>query len=94
MAITTTLTALSTTATVICTPATGILTDPIPVLVQNPDAAINIFIGGPAVTNTGATTGIRLTPGQSVPLTLAEGDTLYAIAASATPNVCVMLGRQ
>lgn len=94
MAITTTLTALSTARAIIFTPTTGTLQDPTPLLIQNADAAINIFIGGPTVTNTGATTGLLLAPGQVIPLSLINGDILYAIAASGTPDVAVIAGRQ
>lgn len=94
MAIKTTLSALSTTRAAVFTPTTGSLQDPTPILIQNPDAAINIFLGGPTVTNTGAATGILISPGQIITMSLTNGDILYAIAASGTPNIVVMAGRQ
>ena len=95
MAITTTLTTLATgAATLIASTTKAALTDETPVMVQNQDSAINIYIGGATVTASGATTGIKIQAGQSFPLTLLNSDSLYAIAASGTPNVVVMLGRQ
>lgn len=94
MAITTTVTALSTAAAKVATPANGRVDDPIPVIVQNLDTVITEYIGGSTVTNSGATQGIALLPGQIITMTLMQGDNLYAIAASGTPSICVMLGRQ
>lgn len=81
--------------TLIASGANGRIDDPIPVLVQNNDGAIDIFIGGPNVT---AATGIKLPHANGLPgplqFQLRNNDILYAIAASATPNINVMLGRQ
>jgi hypothetical protein len=73
----------------------GTATDPLPVTIGNTDAAIAIWIGGPGVT---AATGTKLLPGASQSYQMvgdpAISDIFYAIAASATPNASVMIGRQ
>lgn len=94
MALITSLTTLATAAaSLLCTPTNGRSDDPIPVVVQNQDAAITIYVGGPTVTNTGATTGIKVLAGQSIALRVMNGDSVYAIPASGTPNVVTLTGR-
>ncbi len=71
---------------------TGNVTDQIPVLILNTDASITIYIGGSNVTSSN---GLPLTAGSSIPLTLINaGDIPYAISASGTPKMAVLLGRQ
>lgn len=69
----------------------GVAGDPLPVLIQNADAAIVIYLGGPTVTEA---TGFPLAAGESVPMSLIGGDIPYAIAASGTPSCSVLVGRQ
>jgi len=70
---------------------TGTLQDPLPVLIQNIDAAITVYIGGPTV-NAG---GYPLLAGQSLPLALyGPSEIPYVYPASGTPIVAVLVGRQ
>lgn len=73
-------------------PIQGTLQDPLPVLIQNVDAAITIYIGGSTVT---AATGFPIAPGGSVPMALyGSSEIPYAIAASGTPKLALLVGRQ
>ena len=66
--------------------------DPLPVMIKNMDASITIYVGGANVTSSN---GYPLLAGQSFPLSLVgAGDLPYAIAASATPKMAVIVGRQ
>lgn len=58
-------------------------------LVYN-DGAATVYLGGPAVTTSGATKGIPVTAGAYGPgLDLNSGDRLYGIVASGTVSVLV-----
>ena len=71
---------------------TGTLQDPLPVAIQNIDSAITIYIGGSGVT---AATGYPLLAGQSFPFALyGSSEIPYAISASGTPVIAVLVGRQ
>jgi hypothetical protein len=71
---------------------TGTLQDPLPVAIQNIDAAITIYLGGPGVT---AVNGYPLLAGVSFPLALyGSSEIPYAISASGTPVIAVLVGRQ
>jgi hypothetical protein len=59
------------------------------VSMQNVDSSINIYIGGSNVTS--SSYGFRLIPGGALSLDVSAGDDLYAIAASGTPSVAVIL---
>jgi hypothetical protein len=75
---------VATTATLIFTATVhGFLT------VHNEDAAIKVFIGGPTVTNSGATAGLGLAnaAAQPVQIPLFIGESVFAAAASGTPLV-------
>jgi len=75
--------------------------NPKTVVIQNNDAAINVFIGGETRGGPGADTkggasytlsaanGFKLAFGQSASFVLGPSDTLYGIAASGTPSVIV-----
>ena len=70
----------------------GSLQDPLPIILQNLDAAINIFIGGPDVSSSN---GYALAPGASLPMQLfGESEIPYIVAASGTPTLAVLCGRQ
>lgn len=72
----------------------GSVGDPLPVLLVNIDGAIVAWIGGPDVT---ADNGVPLAAGESLPLSLVGApvtDIPYAIAASDTPAMAIMVGRQ
>jgi hypothetical protein len=70
----------------------GTIQDPLPVAIQNIDAAIVIYVGGPTVT---AATGYPVDPGGSIPMALyGSSEIPYAISASGVPLVAVLVGRQ
>ena len=70
----------------------GTLADPIPVIVQNTDAAITVFIGGPDVS---LTNGFQLLKGAQITVSIeAKTAVPYAIAASGSPVVAVLATRQ
>lgn len=95
MAITTkAVTATAATATLLFTPTAASIGDETPLIVQNTDTTIIIYLGGPTVTATGTTKGIALLAGQSMPMTLLDSDSLYFFPASGTPIAVVMVGRQ
>jgi hypothetical protein len=54
-----------------------------------PDASVDVFLGGAAVT---ATTGLKLKAGGTVPVTvpLFPGDTLFGVVATGTATVGVL----
>jgi hypothetical protein len=71
---------------------TGVDGDEIPFLITNCDAVIVIYIGGPGVTTA---TGTPLAAGAALPIGVVGGGEIpYAIAASGTPTVAVLAGRQ
>jgi hypothetical protein len=58
--------------------------------IQNIDSAITIYIGGAGVTSTSY--GVQLPFGSSVTLdSLSQNEVVYAIAASGTPKVAVLM---
>jgi hypothetical protein len=59
------------------------------VSMQNIDSSINIYIGTSTVTS--SSYGFKLIPGGALSLDIMSGDDLYAIAASGTPSVAVIL---
>ena len=70
----------------------GSLQDPLPLLLQNLDNTIDIWIGGEDVSTT---KGWLLVPGASIPMQLfGSSEIPYAIAASGTPVIAVLVGRQ
>lgn len=69
----------------------GNIGDPIPIIIQNLDAALNMWIGGP---NVDATHGILLGPGQSLPMNLYGESEIPYVFAVGTPIVAVLVGRQ
>jgi len=69
----------------------GVDGDELPLLIQNLDPAIVVYLGGPDVS---ATNGLPLAVGATVPMMLIGTDIPYAISASGTPSVCVFAGRQ
>jgi hypothetical protein len=69
----------------------GSIQDPLPIIIQN-NSAILIYIGGPDVTTSN---GFPLAAGQSLPMALyGTSEIPYAIAASATPSISILAGRQ
>lgn len=73
---------------------TGSANDPLPVIIKNTDASITVFIGGNQQTLTTGN-GYPLLAGASLPMTLLNsGDIPYALAASGSPKVAVLVGRQ
>lgn len=75
------------------TNVTGANGDELPLVIGNTDAAITMYLGGPTVS---AATGYPLVAGASLALTCMGTDAtgLYAIAASGTPVIAVLVGRQ
>ena len=73
----------------------GTVDDPLPVIITNLDAAILIYVGGPGVT---AATGTPIYPKLSLPMSLIGDPTVsdipHCVAASGTPSVAVLVGRQ
>ena len=70
----------------------GSTTDPVPVTIKNEDGSITIYIGGSDVSST---KGQSLVAGGSISYNLyGSSEIPYAIAASATPVVSVLCGRQ
>lgn len=69
----------------------GVGGDPLPLLIQNIDPAIVVYLGGPDVT---ADNGFPLAVGASIPMGLIGSDIPYAIGASGTPAVAILAGRQ
>lgn len=72
---------------------TGNVSDPFPTTLQNMDAAITIFLGGPGVT-TG--NGFPLKAGVTIPFSWLNVDAtgLFGLAASGTPLLAILAGRQ
>jgi hypothetical protein len=69
----------------------GTIQDPLPVIILNLDAAITIYIGG----STAASCLFPLAPGGSLPMALyGSSEIPYALSASGTPLVAVLVGRQ
>jgi hypothetical protein len=69
----------------------GNIQDPLPLIIQNLDAAITVWIGGPDVS---ATLGIELLPGASIPMSLyGTSEIPYAFAVG-TPVIAILAGRQ
>jgi len=85
MSITSRVESLSTTAEII---ETGV---PEGKVVLLRDASADIYLGGSAVT--GASNGFRLATTDVLSITLLQGDVLYAVAASGTPTVAVLVTR-
>lgn len=85
--------ALSTTAAVIVSADNISRIEPdIPfrVAIQNDDASITVYIGGPNVTSAGVG-GYKLLAGEQIAFDLYVADApVYAVAASGTPNVRVL----
>jgi hypothetical protein len=69
----------------------GVISDPLPLVILNTDAAISVYLGGP---NVSATNGLTLGAGQSVTLQIVDGATPYGLAASGSPRVGILAGRQ
>ena len=71
----------------------GAIGDELPCIIQNTHASITVYLGGSDVSSSN---GFPLVAGASLPITFLGTDAvgLYAIAASATPSVAVLLGRQ
>jgi hypothetical protein len=67
--------------------------DPLPLLMAFP-ATPNIFIGGSGVTNTGAGVGFLVPASYTLAYNVVGGDSLYAVAASGTPAVQLLVLRQ
>lgn len=57
------------------------------VTLRNEDATIKVFVGGATVTNSGATAGVSLAAGVSIPLEVNPGDDVWIASASGTPSV-------
>lgn len=53
------------------------------------DGAVTVYVGGPMVTTSGATKGLPLLPGDSIPID-GQGDVLYGIVATGTCDVIVL----
>lgn len=72
---------------------TGNVTDPVPFVIKNIDSTITIYLGGSGVTTSN---GYPLLAGQSVTLSSinSEAGSLWAVAASGTPKLSVLAGRQ
>src|SRR5271157_4579583 len=66
--------------------------DPVPMIVQNIDSTIVIYLGPASMTDT--TVGFPLAAGASLPSNVVGSDSMYAIAASGTPKAAVLSGRQ
>lgn len=71
----------------------GNMQDSIPAIIKNLDAAITVYIGPVGVTSS---TGYPLLPGQSLPFSFitTEMGTVYCVAASGTPTLAILVGRQ
>jgi hypothetical protein len=71
----------------------GTVQDPLPVLIQNIDASNTVYLGNEDVTTE---TGYPLGPNLSLALALVGQivDIPYGIAASGSPKVAVLVGRQ
>jgi hypothetical protein len=78
VAITTSVVTVTTTAQLIADGTNYTNYDPLPVLLRN-DSGTTIYVGGAGVTTA---TGYAILTGTSLPLEIAHGDQLYAIAAS------------
>lgn len=77
------------------TTVSGVVSDPVPMLVKNsPGNTGSVFLGGVNVSATGGSTGYELEPGQGVALQLINTEILYAVAATGSIAVDVLLGRQ
>jgi hypothetical protein len=87
--------ALSTTAAVIWTATAGDANQPQSVTVQS-NQAIVVTVGGPDVAD--ASNGVVLPDGSSTPTSITVpmylGDELYAISASGTPSVQILVNRK
>lgn len=57
------------------------------VTIKNEDATIKAFVGGSAVTNSGATAGPSLAAGAERLIEVNPGDDAWVSSASGTPNV-------
>lgn len=68
----------------------GTSNDPLPILVEN-NGTNTVYLGTSAVTTS---TGEPLAKGASVGFSSVGGDSLYAIAATGTTNVRVLVGRR
>lgn len=56
--------------------------------VKNEDATIKCFVGGPTVTNSGATAGVSLAGGASMQVVCSGKDSdVWVSSASGTPNI-------
>lgn len=66
---------------------------PLPILLIFP-ATPNIFLGGSTVANTGAAIGALIPASYTMTYNCVGGDSLYAVAASATPVVQLLVLRQ
>lgn len=71
----------------------GAAGDELPGIIQNIDTAITVYLGGADVSTSN---GFPLVAGASLPITFLGHDAkwLYALAASGSPKVAVLLGRQ
>ena len=67
--------------------------DPLPLLMIFP-ATPNIFLGGSTVANTGANVGALVPASYTLAYNCVGGDDLYAVAASGTPAVQLLVLRQ
>ena len=71
-------------------PSGGSVGDPVPVVIVNNDAAITLFIGGPAVT---AGNGLPIYAKSGIGFRLIAGDIIFGIAASGSIDVRILIGR-
>ena len=71
----------------------GAVGDELPFIIQNIDAAITVYLGG---TDVSTSNGFPLVAGASLPIQTLHADALYlyALAASGSPKVAVLAGRQ
>lgn len=67
--------------------------DELPGIIQNTSASVVVYLGGPDVSSSN---GFPLAAGASLPINFLGTDAidLFAISASDTPSVAVLLGRQ
>jgi hypothetical protein len=72
----------------------GTVGDPTPVVFVNQDPTNPVYLGGPDVTTSGTDGGVELAPGNSIGLSIVEGDVWYGVATGAAVIVGVAAGRQ
>lgn len=81
---------LSTSAERIIDAGAASVNDRTTALVKNNDAAITVYLGGSDVDTTD---GFPLPAGSTLVIDLGRGDDVWAVAASGTPTVSVLLTR-